>query len=337
MSGNKKQVRACLIVNARSADRTFDLEEALPVLLAQGWEIDVREKTHKGDATKLAKAAAKAGYDPIVNCGGDGTLNEIVDALTGMDVGVGVIPGGTENVWSKQVGISQRSRVAATQLVSGRRVRVDVGCVEIDGKHRHHFLMMAGIGTDGAVMQRVSRSVKNRIGPLAVGIAAVEALPSMGTTHVMVEMDGVHWNGEISEMIVGNIRDYGGFTRITSEAFVDDGLLDICLFTTDGLLPAARQMASLLIRQQPSQASSEMYRAAAATVRATSPLALQVDGSSVKQDLKVGMVEYGFAVIPRGLTVLVPRTYDGEIFEYGMEHHGEIEKQSGKKKKGKKA
>jgi diacylglycerol kinase (ATP) len=334
MSAKKKAVRACLIINARSEDKTFDLDEALPILLAQGWEVDVREKQEKGQAATLARDAADDGYDLIVNCGGDGTLNEIVDALAGTKVAVGTIPGGTENVWSKQVGISQRSRVAATQLATGRRVRMDVGRVEIDGKHRQHFLMMAGIGADGAVMQRVSRSIKNRIGPLAVGVAAVEALPSMGTRPVSMEMDGVHWEGDISEAIIGNTRDYGGFTRITSEAFVDDGQFDVCLFTTDGLLPAARQLASLLIRQQPSEASSEMYRAASITLRSPSPLALQLDGSDVKVDASDGEVEYRFTVVPRGLSVLLPRTYDGEMFEHGMEPRTLAK--AGKKKKGKK-
>jgi diacylglycerol kinase (ATP) len=223
-------------------------------------------------------------------------------------VAVGTIPGGTENVWSKQVGISYRSRVAAMQLVAGRRVQMDVGRVAINGKHGQHFLMMAGIGADGAVMQRVSRSIKNRIGPLAVGVAAVEALPSIGTSHVFIEMDGIRWEGDVSEVIIGNTRDYGGFTRITSEAFVDDGLFDVCLFTTDGLLPAARQLASLLMRQQPSQVSSELYRAASVTLRASSPLALQVDGSDVKVDGSADKVEYRFTVVLRGLTVLLPRT-----------------------------
>lgn len=336
MSAKKKNPRACLIVNARSDDSAFNLEEALLVLMTQGWKVDVREKQEKGDAAKFAKVAAREGYDPIVSCGGDGTLNEIVDALADTDVAVGTIPGGTENVWSKQIGISQRTRVAATQMVSGYRVQVDVGRVRIDGKHGRHFLMMGGLGADGAVMQRVSRSLKNRLGPLAVGVAAVEALPSIKRTRVAVEMDGVRWDGEISEMIVGNTRAYGGFTQVTTEAFVDDGLLDICLFTTDGVLPAARQMASLLVRQHPSEASSEMYRAAQVTVRAPHRMALQVDGSDVMQDEDDGRVEYTFDVIPRGFTVIVPRTYDGEIFEHGVDPEGQAARSSGNKKKHKK-
>ena len=329
-----KRVRACLIVNGRSNDKTFDLDEALPVLSAQGWEVEVCEKHEKGDAAKIARKAAKDGFDPIVNCGGDGTLNEIVDALAGSDVAVGTIPGGTANVWSKQVGITQRSRVAATQLVASERVRVDLGTIEIDGKQSHHFLMMAGLGADGSVMQHTSRGLKNLIGPLAVGVAAVEALPTVKTTHVHVEMDGVLWDGDVSQIIVGNTRDYGGFTEIVRDAYVDDGLLDLCLFTTDGVLSAARQLTSMVIHKQPSDASSEFYRAARITVQATSPLPLQIDGSEV--DLEGGRpLTYTFAAVPLGLSVLVPRTYDGEIFAHGLVpvRHSKQEK---RKKKGKK-
>lgn len=334
MSGNgKKATRACLIVNARSEDNSFDLDEALPVLLSQGWKVDLREKHEKGDAAKIARSAADDGFDPIVNCGGDGTLNEIVGALVGTGVSVGTIPGGTENVWSRQVGIDGRSRVAAMQLVTGRRARVDVGSVRVDGERKHHFLMMAGIGADGAVMGRVSRSVKNRLGALAVGLGALEALPALKTVRASIEMDGALWEGRISEMIVGNIRDYGGFTRITDDAFVDDGLLDVCIFTADGVGPAAKQLVSLLVRKHPDGATSEMYRAASITVRSEFALPLQVDGSDIDVHGTQGDVEYAFSVEPATLTVILPATYDGEIFRHGLDAPSRSVKAKKRKKK----
>ena len=98
----------------------------------------------------------------------------------------------------------------------------------------------------------------------------------------------------------------------------------------------ARQMASLLLRQQPSEQSSETYRAAAVTIHAPAPLALQVDGSDLTQNGENGATDYSFSVIPGGLMVLLPRTYDGEMFAHGMEPYSAV-KTKGKKKKGKKA
>jgi len=272
-----------------------------------------------------------------VNCGGAGTLNEIVGALAGTDVAVGAIPGGTVNVWPKEVGISERGRVAATQLVASERTRVDVGLLEIDGKHEGHFLMMAGLGADGGIMDRVSRPLKTRLGPLAVGVAAAEALPSLRTTSVSAELDGVRWIGDVTEIIVGNTRRYGGFTRVTPEAYIDDGLLDVCLFTTSGVFGAARQMTSMLLRQQPSEASTELYRAARVIVHAPAPLPLQLDGSAIHQKVNEGEITYTFSTVPRGLTVLVPRTYDGELFEHGINLNGAAPKngKTNKKKRSK--
>jgi diacylglycerol kinase family enzyme len=238
-------------------------------------------------------------------------------------------------VWSRQVGIDQRSRVAAMQLVAGRRARVDVGRVRVDGKHGHYFLMMAGVGADGAVMSRVTRSAKNRLGALAVGVAAVEALPALKTVDVVVEMDGIRWDGRISEMIAGNIRDYGGFTRITDGAFVDDGLLDVVLFTADGIVPAMKQLASLLVRKHPDDSSSETYRGRRVAVRSEHSLPLQVDGSDVPvPDKSGGPISYEFDVVPASLTVVLPNTYDGAIFRAGPDAFGPpIEGKKGKKKR----
>jgi hypothetical protein len=80
-----------------------------------------------------------------------------------------------------------------------------------------------------------------------------------------------------------------------------------------------------------------MYRAAAVTLHAPAPLALQVDGSDLKVNDREGDIEYSFTVVPQGLTVILPRTYDGEMFEHGMEPHSEAAPKQGKKKKGKKA
>lgn len=312
--------KACLITNPRSGRGGIDLSPALAVLQAQGWQAEVRQKLHGGHATELARDAAGSGYDVVVNCGGDGTLSEIVDGLAGTDVAVGTLPGGTENVWAHEVGISQRLRVAATQLVGAARRRVDVGHVAINGRHGQHFLLMAGLGLDGAIMARVSKPLKNRIGPLAVGLAALETLPSYSAMPVRAELDGVRWQGRVSQIIVGNTRRYGGFTSITADAYIDDGLLDVCFITASGVLDGTRQAAALLLRQRPSAASAESYRVSALTIHASAVMPLQVDGGAVHhKDIQptANGIAYTLTIAPQSLTVLVPRTYNGALFQRG--------------------
>jgi len=311
-------IRACLIINPRSGRDSIDLSEALLVLRAHGWEVDVRQKMHGGQAAKLARSAARDGCSVVVNCGGDGTLSEIVDGLVGTDVSVGVLPGGTVNLWAAELGVSPRLRVAAYQLVGAERRRVDVGQVRINGRHGQHFLLMAGLGLDGSIMARVSKPLKNRLGKLAIGLAALRAMPTFATVPLRVEMDGVHWYGSAYQIVVGNTRRYGGFTSITPGAYADDGLLDVCLFGAVGPAGAARQLASLWIRGHPDSATAETYRARSIVVRAPSAMPLQIDGGAApfREDSTTDAgCEYAFTVAPRAVTILAPRVYDGELFQ----------------------
>ncbi len=311
-------VRARLITNPRSGRGGIDLTEPLGVLRAHGWDVEVREKRHGGDATELARSAVHAGRNVIVNCGGDGTLSEIVDGVIGTDVAVGTLPGGTANLWAKEVGISPRLRIAALQLVGAERRHVDVGRVSINKRHRRNFILMAGLGFDGVVMEHVSKPLKNRIGPLAIGLAAARAIPGFQALPVRIELDGIHWEGYVSQIVVGNTRRYAGFTHMTPDAFVDDGQLDVCLITSTTLAGAGLQLGSLLMRQRPSAVSAEFYRASSITIHAPSPIAVEVDGGSMpvpNHESSSGGSVYHFSVLAQGMTMLLPRTYSGPLFQ----------------------
>src|SRR5262249_17435141 len=200
-------VRACLITNPRSGRGGRGLSDALAVLPGDGWEVGVREKRHGGEATNLARKAVHQGCNVVVDCGGDGTLSEIIDGVVGMDVAVGTLPGGTANLWAHEAGISTRLRVAAMPLIGAERRRGDAGHVTFTGAHgsnntlSQHFLLVAGLGFDGVVMGRVRKPLKNRIGPLAVSTAALEAAPRFRAVPVTVELDTVHWQGRISQIV----------------------------------------------------------------------------------------------------------------------------------------
>lgn len=311
-------VRACLITNPKSGHGGVDLSDALTVLQANGWDVTVRQKLKGGQAEKLAREAAKQGYNVVVDCGGDGTLSEIVNGVVGTDVAVGTLPGGTANVWAHEMGIAHDLRRAAMQLVTATRRRVDVGHVDVNGKHGAYFLMMAGIGIDAAIMTRVNKKLKNRIGKLAIGLAALEALPSITTAPVQVELDGTHWRGQVSQIVIGNTRRYGGFASMTPYAYANDGQLDACLITATNPLAWMRQLLSLATRGRTASATTEVYRAASIVVRSPVVFPLENDGGVIdldEDDLTPDGVIYTFRPMAQGISVLAPRTYLGDLFE----------------------
>jgi YegS/Rv2252/BmrU family lipid kinase len=312
-------IRACLIVNPRSGRGGIDLAPILPVLRDHGWDVVIRRKHVDGTASDLARQAADDGCGVVVACGGDGTLRGVVNGLVGTDVAVGVLPGGTGNLWARQIGVSLRLDLAAHQLVGAQRRRVDVGSLAINGAQHRHFLLGAGLGVDGATMARVSRPIENRVGHLAIGLAALRTLPMARAVPIEANLDGVHWSGRVAEIVVSNSRMYDGFPRITPGAFIDDGLLDIAVFPAARPFDVGRHIATLILRRRPNLAETLTDRAARAVFSIPAGLPLHLDGSPVSQPiLPVSeFVEYAFSLVAQSVTVLVPRTYDGALFEAG--------------------
>ncbi|MBN9388134.1 MAG: diacylglycerol kinase family lipid kinase [Chloroflexi bacterium] len=308
------KIKACLITNPRSGRGGIDLTQVLPILKAHGWDVTVRSKLKGGMATTLARQAAEEGFDVVINGGGDGTLREIVTGLLGTNVALGCLPGGTVNLWTKELGISPRLEVAARQLIGSVRRKVDIGQVKINGGKSHHFLLMAGLGFDGTVMGRVSKPLKNRVGRLAVGLAGLLSLPSFAPATIQAEIGDLHWSGRVAQLVVGNTRLYGGFTRLTPQALADDGMLDLCLLTALDPLSLAGQLYPLLVKHEPNPQSAELYRAGRLSISSPKPLPLQLDGGALKYKKSDGVTTYAFSVIAKGVTTLVPATYNGHLF-----------------------
>src|ERR1051325_9730109 len=67
------------------------------------WDVGVTKV--EGDAARLARAAVEAGYDVVAALGGDGTVMEVAGSLAGTEVPLAILPGGTANVMSVELGI----------------------------------------------------------------------------------------------------------------------------------------------------------------------------------------------------------------------------------------
>jgi diacylglycerol kinase family enzyme len=272
---------------------------------------------------------------------------------------VGVIPGGTANVWAHEIGMPEDPVQASLVLVNSEGRKLDLGHVEVEslafprttqGRQRkaqtvsggrQHFLLMAGLGLDAAIMRRVSTSLKERIGEAAVAFAAAKELPSPHAFPIEIrspgagKKKGVRWKGKALQVILGNTRRYGNIAEVTPEAHVDDGVLDVCVITAGDPLTTFEQVLSALLHRQPASGRSEYFQGAHFLIRVPASVDLQLDGSVVKvrdwldepdrtaltqaSNSKTAMVTYRFDAMPRALRVAIPCTYTGALFEEGSE------------------
>src|SRR4051812_8553255 len=159
-------VRAILVVNPQATSTTAGGRDVLAHALASQVKLDVVETDYRGHAMAVARSAARGGVDLVVAHGGDGTVNEVVNGLLAdadgdpNDIGrvpaLGVVPGGSANVFARALGISADSFEATHQLLNAlendRSRRVGLGLA--DG---HWFTFNAGLGWDADVVGRVAK------------------------------------------------------------------------------------------------------------------------------------------------------------------------------------
>ena len=123
------------------------------------WDVEVVRSKSSKHTGRLARDAAASGVDAVLACGGDGTLNAVLNGVqqSGADVLLGIIPAGTADVWAREARVPRRDPTGAlTVLETGREVRADLGLVQLRDVERR-FLLMCGIGLDAAIVADVEQ------------------------------------------------------------------------------------------------------------------------------------------------------------------------------------
>lgn len=149
-------LRVLLIVNAFASSVNPRNTVQVHQYLARHHDVQVVETSERGHATRFAADAVQRGLDAVIAFGGDGTLNEVATGLAGGHTALGVLPGGSTNVFVRSLGMSNDPLVAVTQLTAG----LDSGLINPIGLGKandRYFAFHAGIGFDAEVVRRVER------------------------------------------------------------------------------------------------------------------------------------------------------------------------------------
>lgn len=190
-----------------------------------------------GDGRRLATEAVRDGFDTLIAAGGDGTLNEVLNGLADAPDGfararLAVLPLGTVNVFARELGLPLNLRAAWHAIQTGTERRIDAPFAEFvasDGsRQRRWFAQLAGAGLDARAISLVDWGLKKRFSQLAYVYAGMKAMRGPHPL-ITVEADGQRVTGEF--VLVGNGRFYGGSLPVFPQAKLDDGLLDVCVFT----------------------------------------------------------------------------------------------------------
>ena len=307
----KPATTAVLIANPTSGSyllNAYNIALALSMLRQHNWQVELKFTQCSGDARRITQEAVEQHIDIVVAIGGDGTINEIIQALAGSETALGVLPAGTVNVWAREIGISLDLISACETLLNGQIRRIDLGKI-----NERYFLLMVGIGIDGEVTHAIEKKPVKRLGIIGYLLIAAWMGIRYQAFRALIEIGKREFKANALQIIVGNTQLYGGALKYTWRARCDDGLLDLCVIRKQSLLGRIFVLFDFLLRREQRRQWIRYDTANAIKLYTRKPIAIQVDGEPMGYT-STGEIPTTLSIVPQALKVVVPQSVPEELF-----------------------
>jgi YegS/Rv2252/BmrU family lipid kinase len=177
-------------------------------------------------ARKAVRRAVKEGAKLVFVWGGDGMVQRCIEALSGLEVVVAILPAGTCNLLATSLGIPRDIAKAVDIGLNGTRRKLDVGVM-----NGERFAAMAGTGFDAIVVGDTDSDAKRRLGRLAYLRSSLKAMRAKSVQMSIRLDDAVWFSGEASCVLIGNIGTVTGGLEVFPHASPTDGMLELGVVT----------------------------------------------------------------------------------------------------------
>jgi diacylglycerol kinase family enzyme len=310
-------VRALLIVNPRATTTSARSRTVLSSALEQAVSLEVVETQARGHATELAAAAVADGLDLVIALGGDGTVNEVVNGLLGdLEVpdpttlpALGIIPGGNANVMARALGIPADPVEATGALMVGLR-EGRTRQVGLGRAGSRWFTFAAGLGLDAEVVAAVERARakgRNASGGLYLRRALAQFLRDTDRDSPALSLQRPGGATPIDGLFLAVVQNTAPWTYLgpveinPSPAASFDKGLDIFALTSLDVIPTLRSAQQMLAGRSGPRGKDvvRFHDQPEVTLKASRPMALQVDGDHVG-----AVTEVVLRSVPRALRVV---------------------------------
>lgn len=280
--------KAMLIINPTSGgEKALDYKEKLENKAKEYFEYVETKITEKAkDATVFAEEASKGNYEAVIVFGGDGTVNEVISGIAEKDYipKLGIIPGGTGNLITKLLEISQDIDEAIDQLDFNKTNAIDIGKA-----NKSYFGYIFSVGSLPEAIHNVEIEDKTKYGVLAYAINTIKSVIKDEVFNIKIETEKGSYEGEASQVLV-LLSNYYADKKIFEEN--KDGYANILILKNASIISKLSLIPDLLKGDIVENDNIEYIKAKDITISSDTKLESDIDGDR-SDDLPVKITVLG--------------------------------------------
>ncbi len=271
--------------------RRRTLDSARHIFAVGGIEAELAETTGPGHAAEIAQRAAAEGRGLVIACGGDGTLNEIINGLAAH-----------QNILAKELDLPWDIPSAAEKLIRGTVKEIALGLATPleQPEKKKYFLSVGGAGPDGMIVYSLDLHLKARLGILAYWWQGAREVFRYSFPHFRIVISDQKLDASL--VIVGRTKNFGGPFKITTGADLFENQFEVMALTTQSGLRYLSYLPSLWMGNLRGTEGVHFHKSDTVVCAPLdkNPVYAQVDGEPLAR------LPVQFKIVPRALKLLVP-------------------------------
>ena len=270
--------KALMIINPHAGKMEIfkKLGEMTELFHKNGYKLDIRLGALRGDAGEIVKRNLK-GFDQVICCGGDGTLNEVINGMMECDkkLPIGYIPCGTTNDFAMSIGLPKTIMAAAKNIINGSPMPIDIGSFG-----DRYFSYVASFGAFTQSSYTTPQNMKNMFGHFAYVLEGMKEIPYLKPTVMSVTADdGTVYSDKYILGAITNTKSIGGIIKL-KDAQIDlsDGMFEILLIRFPENIMEINKTIVALNADSFNDPSISYFRAREVTVQSEENVIWSLDG-----------------------------------------------------------
>ncbi len=302
------------IAGRNPAGREREIHAAAAVLRQAGLDIELAPTERADMAHELALTAVNNGAEVVFACGGDGTINEVINGLAPSPVPLGILPGGTANILAHELRLPLHPVRAARQFTRWKPRRIALGrarwtetkiaapLFESSRQARSkYYITVAGVGYDAHIVFKLSPWLKRNLGVAGYVLEALRQFLLYSFPRFSCRLDGSERLDTFA--VIHRTRLYAGWLHMAPTADLYAPHFAVCSFPSRNRFRYLVYAMAVLLRQHlrlRGVSLEECNEVVCAAVDTSDTIRFEIDGELG------GELPVTFEIVPDALTLLVP-------------------------------